>query len=49
MDLKASNVLVSRGEGGDITNVKIADFGLSRFFTAETQLYTQQVIGLRLV
>ncbi|KAM0908815.1 hypothetical protein ACQ4PT_015213 [Festuca glaucescens] len=47
MDLKASNVLVSRGEGGDITNVKIADFGLSRFFTAETQLYTQQVIGLR--
>jgi disease resistance protein RPM1 len=49
MDLRSSNVLVSCGEGGDITNVKIADFGLSRFFAAETQLYTKQVVGLRLV
>ncbi|KAF7020210.1 hypothetical protein CFC21_033332 [Triticum aestivum] len=47
LDLKASNVLVSRGDGGDITCVKIADFGLSKFFKADlTHSYTEQVVGL---
>ncbi|VAH97467.1 unnamed protein product [Triticum turgidum subsp. durum] len=48
MDLKASNVLISRNERGDITNVKIADFGLSKLFRADlTHSYTELVIGLK--
>ncbi|XBI23370.1 hypothetical protein VPH35_051937 [Triticum aestivum] len=49
LDLKASNVLVSHdGDGGDITCVKIAGFGLSKFFKADlTHSYTEQVVGLR--
>jgi serine/threonine protein kinase len=48
MDLKASNVLVNRNEGGEITNVKIADFGLSKFFKADiTHSYTEQIVGLK--
>jgi serine/threonine protein kinase len=48
MDLKASNVLISRNERGDITNVKIADFGLSKLFRTDlTHSYTELVIGLK--
>ncbi|XP_040259086.1 cysteine-rich receptor-like protein kinase 15 isoform X3 [Aegilops tauschii subsp. strangulata] len=46
LDLKANNVLVSRGEGGDITSVKIADFGISKFFRMDlTHSYMEQIIG----
>lgn len=46
LDLKANNVLVNHGEGGDITSVKIADFGISKFFRVDlTHSYTEQIVG----
>lgn len=39
-DLKPANILLSRKE-----NIKIGDFGLGKYFTDESKLYSTSVLG----